>query len=123
MDISSSCWSSWIILINIPSVTTSTFVFSPHLTSPLIRYPTVLPNSSPSVCAILVATCFTARRLGSSTIIFPFEKAGFLFRLIGITVDFPAPGGAVRTTLFVLANLAVSSSITSNMGKFLSKII
>ena len=106
-----------------PSVTTSTFVFSLHLASPLIRYPTVFPNSSPSVCAILEETCFAARRLGSSTIIFPSEKAGFLVRLIGIAVDFPAPGGAVSTTLFVLTNLSVSSSMTSNMGKFLSKIV
>jgi hypothetical protein len=64
-----------------------------------------------------------ALSLGSSTIIFPFEKAGFLVRLIGIAVDFPAPGGAERTALLSLTSFSTSSSRTSNMGSFVNKIV
>jgi len=46
------------------------------------------------------------------------ENAGSLIRLMGTVVDFPAPGGAVNTALFVFFSCSASSSRTENMGKF-----
>jgi hypothetical protein len=46
-----------------------------------------------------------------------FLKTGDFNNAKGTCVDLPAPGGACNTTLLFSEMVAISSSITSNMGR------
>ena len=93
----SSAGSDCSIRVSTPSVTTSMRVFRDTLVSRRIRYPTVLPTASPSVCAIRRATARAASRRGSSIRMRLPAAHGSWSNTNGTTVLFPAPGGAVST--------------------------
>ena len=69
------------------------------------------------MCAIRMATCLAAIRLGSSMRILPVCKAPCNM-VSGSSVDFPAPGGAVMTNeLCVPLMLLLTFEAMSEAGK------
>ena len=71
---------------------------------------------SDNMSAMRSATCLAARRLGSSMRILPSEGRNPAMTVSGRRVDFPAPGGAVKTTQPLAVNALLTSAAISVVG-------